>query len=61
MKSMLANSIMKQQRVATMGFRATHLLSKPTGAYQDQMYDQWRNDPSSVDSSWANHFAGGNQ
>jgi 2-oxoglutarate dehydrogenase complex dehydrogenase (E1) component-like enzyme len=27
-------------------------------SYGDQMYDQWRNDPDSVDASWASHFSG---
>jgi len=37
----------------------TAQLMKPmsSGSYVDQMYSQWKSDPSSVDGSWQTHFS----
>jgi 2-oxoglutarate dehydrogenase complex dehydrogenase (E1) component-like enzyme len=47
--------------MAMMGFRCSRTLSKPAGvtqSYNDQMYQQWRENPDSVDQTWAEHFGG---
>ena len=36
-------------------------MNKPMGAYADQMHQQWRRDPLSVDQTWADHFSGQGQ
>jgi 2-oxoglutarate dehydrogenase complex dehydrogenase (E1) component-like enzyme len=42
-----------------MSFKTNTGLNKPMAiSYHDQMYEQWRSDPLTVDASWAKHFGG---
>ena len=51
-------------RAASMSFKINSGLNKPmdtaaSSQYHDQMYEQWRANPSSVDQSWQKHFQQG--
>jgi len=59
---LLQNQVMQNLRVSQMSFKGrSGSMNKPMGAYADQMHQQWRRDPLSVDQTWADHFSGQGQ